>query len=52
METEQEKQKKKYDRIRKDVKAKEARRKQSNNFEGVFNQQNTRFNEIFNGEKK
>jgi hypothetical protein len=52
MQTEKEKLKEKYDRIRKDVKAKEARRKQSNNFEGVFNLQNNDLDKIFNGEKK
>jgi hypothetical protein len=56
MDPEQQKLKKKYDRIRKDVKTKEARRKHSNNFADVFSLQNndlnSKFNNIFNGEKK
>jgi uncharacterized protein YlxW (UPF0749 family) len=52
METEQQKLKKKYDRIREQVKAKEARRNQTANFADSFNLRNNDFNNKFNGEKK
>jgi uncharacterized protein YlxW (UPF0749 family) len=56
MDEKQEKLKKKYDRIREQVKAKEARRKQTDNFADIFNLQNNdfdnKFNNKFNGEKK
>jgi hypothetical protein len=45
-----------YDLIREQVKAKEARRKQTDNFADIFNLQNNDFNNKFNnksnGEKK
>ncbi len=56
MNEKQEKLKKKHDRIREQVKAKEARRKQPANFADIFNLQNNDFNNAFNnkfnGEKK
>jgi hypothetical protein len=56
MDEKQEKLKKKHDRIREQVKAKEARRKQTDNFADIFNLQNNdfnnKFNNKFNGEKK
>jgi hypothetical protein len=56
MDEKQEKLKKKHDRIREQVKAKEARRKQTDNFADIFSLQNNdfnnKFNNKFNGEKK
>ena len=56
MDEKQEKLKKKHDRIREQVKAKEARRNQIGNFADIFNLQNNdfnnKFNNKFNGEKK
>jgi hypothetical protein len=56
MDEKQEKLKKKHDRIREEVKAKEERRKQPANFADIFNLQNNdfnnKFNNQFNGENK
>jgi hypothetical protein len=56
MDEKQETLKKKHDRIREQVKTKEARRSQPNNFADIFNLQNNdfnnKFNNKFNGEKK